>query len=668
MEFDHFLCKVMQGDITAIKQCIVRNPDKINNPNNCGNTILHFASVKGNTNIILMLLKAGASVTSTDQDGNTPLHWAALNNQHEVVALLLYYGADVNILNKNGCSPLHEAILKNNIKVVEMVLNTINVYNAQINQQDSHSRTPLYMACEDGYHNLVELLLKSNVDVNMADKHGRTPLHMACRGGHTEIVQMLLQFKANVNMVDEYGKTPLHMACSEGYSATVLVLLQFKSDINVVDNCYNTPLHMACLRGHHNTVEVLLQSKADINVEDRYGRSPLHVACFSGHSSTVEVLLKFTADVNIKNKYNNTPLHLACYGKHSGIVEILLKSTADVKVVNNKGDTPLHVACGNGGDADTVKILLQHKPDVNLKNKYNSTPLHLAVLQNNYDVVALILSQDQIQMDIKDCCQQTPFLLSLSEGHLGMVHMFVSKGADVNAVDKDGNNCLHHVLKRKLFHSESEEMDVLNEICSQLSLNKEDRLSAVAVACYLAEEGANFHHKNKKNRTPLDIICNSNLKEKLNRFVSIHLQCLLCKDNQATVKFYPCKHTVTCSNCYSKKKLKKCIRCQQPITNKSGFECQKLEEQDLMKISYLLGSKWWQAGIFLGIKVVELEIIMCDHPLKTVDQSFQMLYKWLNRSATGECTVNLLRKALEEAECFYALDYLQENREFQCKC
>ncbi|CAI9726805.1 E3 ubiquitin-protein ligase MIB2-like [Octopus vulgaris] len=597
----------------------IENLKVINNPNNCGNTILHFASVKGNTNIILMLLKAGASVTSTDQDGNTPLHWAALNNQHEVVALLLYYGADVNILNKNGCSPLHEAILKNNIKVVEMVLNTINVYNAQINQQDSHSRTPLYMACEDGYHNLVELLLKSNVDVNMADKHGRTPLHMACRGGYTEIVQMLLQFKANVNMVDEYGKTPLHMACSEGYSATVLVLLQFKSDINVVDNCHSTPLHMACLRGHHNTVEVLLQSKADINVEDRYGRSPLHVACYSGHSSTVKVLLKFTADVNIKNKYNNTPLHLACYGKHSGIVEVLLKSTADVKVVNNKGDTPLHVACGNGGDADTVKILLQHKPDVNLKNKYNNTPLHLAVLQNNYD--------DQIHMDIKDCCQQTPFLLSLSEGHLGMVHMFVSKGADVNAVDKDGNNCLHHVLKRKLFHSESEEMDVLDEICSQLSLNKEDRLSAVAVACYLAEEGANFHHKNKKNRTPLDIICNSNLKEKLNRFVSIHLQCLLCKDNQATVKFYPCKHTVTCSNCYSKKKLKKCI--------------------------------------FLGIKVVELEIIMCDHPLKTVDQSFQMLYKWLNRSATGECTVNLLRKALEEAECFYALDYLQENREFQ---
>ncbi|XP_014779343.1 E3 ubiquitin-protein ligase MIB2 isoform X1 [Octopus bimaculoides] len=271
-------------------------------------------------------------------------------------------------------------------------------------------------------------------------------------------------------------------------------------------------------------------------------------------------------------------------------------------------------------------------------------------------------------MDIKNYHQQTPFILSLLEGHLGMVHMFVSKGVDVNAVDKDGNNCLHHVLKREIFHSESEHMDVLDEICSHLSLNNEDRLSAVAVACYLAEQGANFHHKNKKNRTPLDIIDDSNLKEKLNRFVSTRLQCLLCKDNQATVKFYPCKHTVTCSNCYSKNRLKNCIQCQHPITSKSGFECQKLEERDLMMISKLLGRKWWQVGIFLGIKVVELEIIRGDCPLEIIHQSFQMLHKWLNRSATGECTVNLLRKVLEEAECFDALDYLQKNQEFQCNC
>ncbi|XP_014779344.1 E3 ubiquitin-protein ligase MIB2 isoform X2 [Octopus bimaculoides] len=239
-------------------------------------------------------------------------------------------------------------------------------------------------------------------------------------------------------------------------------------------------------------------------------------------------------------------------------------------------------------------------------------------------------------MDIKNYHQQTPFILSLLEGHLGMVHMFVSKGVDVNAVDKDGNNCLHHVLKREIFHSESEHMDVLDEICSHLSLNNEDRLSAVAVACYLAEQGANFHHKNKKNRTPLDIIDDSNLKEKLNRFVST--------------------------------RLKNCIQCQHPITSKSGFECQKLEERDLMMISKLLGRKWWQVGIFLGIKVVELEIIRGDCPLEIIHQSFQMLHKWLNRSATGECTVNLLRKVLEEAECFDALDYLQKNQEFQCNC
>lgn len=65
---------------------------------------------------------------------------------------------------------------------------------------------------------------------------------------------------------------------------------------------------------------------------------------------------------------------------------------------------------------------------------------------------------------------------------------------------------------------------------------------------------------------------------------------------------------------------------------------------------------------------MELEIIFADYPCMTVNQGFQMLYKWLNRSATGECMVNLLRIALKEAECFEALKYLEKNRKFQCIC
>ncbi|CAJ1099278.1 E3 ubiquitin-protein ligase MIB2-like isoform X4 [Octopus vulgaris] len=171
-----------------------------------------------------------------------------------------------------------------------------------------------------------------------------------------------------------------------------------------------------------------------------------------------------------------------------------------------------------------------------------------------------MLKQGSLQLDIKNKKERTPLLEAVSRGHLGMTHKLIALGANVNAVDGEGNSCLHLAVEREVFHSEDAPLDLLNECCTSLNLKIEERLSGIVVARYLASQGADFHHKNNNNNTPLDLIKDPNLRRKLETFLPP--QCLWCKNKTATIKFLPCGHFVTCETC-SRISLKRCLKCRE---------------------------------------------------------------------------------------------------------
>jgi len=137
--------------------------------------------------IVQFLLNLKIQSTLVDEYGNLPIHRAAAYGECNVLEQLLAYNAfGINKPNMYGWAPLHLMALKseNNFRreSIEKIIVLLLAYGADINQQDSKGKTPLFLATEKGNSATVELLLKKGARSDIADNEGNYPLHLAASG------------------------------------------------------------------------------------------------------------------------------------------------------------------------------------------------------------------------------------------------------------------------------------------------------------------------------------------------------------------------------------------------------------------------------------------------------------------------------------------------------
>lgn len=226
-------------------------------------------------------------------------------------------------------------------------------------------REQLHPACSSGNVQLVKELCDAKVkdassgadavalcghDFSAKDGlMGQTPLHAAAENGFHDIVVLLVEQDADVNAQDNDGWTPLHWACSmkleDGAGPTVEALLKGEASVGIQTTEGDTALHFAAANGHLEAVKLLIKAGANVNRHNDEEITPAHVAASRGHTEIIKELRSAGADMTRRNSRGNNPLHFASRANQLDTLQELTNSDPDaLNEANSLGQTPADIA------------------------------------------------------------------------------------------------------------------------------------------------------------------------------------------------------------------------------------------------------------------------------------------------------------------------------------
>ncbi|XP_055679921.1 ankyrin repeat and KH domain-containing protein mask isoform X9 [Lutzomyia longipalpis] len=288
-----------------------------------GFTPLILAATAGHDKVVEALLKYGAEMEAqSERTKDTPLSLACSGGRYEVVELLLNIGANKEHRNVSDYTPLSLAASGGYVNIIKLLLS----HGAEINSRTGSKLgiSPLMLAAMNGHTQAVKLLLDMGSDINAQIETNRnTALTLACFQGRHEVVNLLLERKANVEHRAKTGLTPLMEAASGGYIDVGRVLLDKGADVNAapVPSSRDTALTIAADKGHVKFVELLLYRGAAVEVKNKKGNSPLWLAANGGHLAVVEILYAHDADIDSQDNRKVSCLMAAFRKGHTKVVK-----------------------------------------------------------------------------------------------------------------------------------------------------------------------------------------------------------------------------------------------------------------------------------------------------------------------------------------------------------
>lgn len=229
-----------------------------------------------------------------------------------------------------------------------------------INETNLLMLTPLYLSCQNGFHDCTEFLLQKGVEPNTANLLGTTPLRIASENGNEKCVSLLLQYGADPNICDNYQISPLYSASQEGHSKCVELLLKRNANPNSVACNQVSSLLIACQEGYSDCVELLLHHGADPNMsclEDQ--RSPIFICSLIGQLKCVMKLIKFGVNLEKINKYGETALMASAITGNINVLSYLLLHDINMHTKNCNGLTAIQLAHIYGRTECIAKLIEQ---------------------------------------------------------------------------------------------------------------------------------------------------------------------------------------------------------------------------------------------------------------------------------------------------------------------
>jgi ankyrin repeat protein len=458
-------------DAAAVKALLKTGAD-VNAAQGDGMTALHWAAANGDAALAQMLLSAGANIRATTRLGGiTPLLMASQAGHAQVVATLLASGADANSMTATGATALMLAARSGNTETVTRLVET----GADINAKEKgFGQTALMVAAGLDRADVVKLLMSRGADWKAAssiadvkalsqspsdDAAGRPQQQAPSRG--PDVAGVTRGYRYNELIGAQGGLTALHFAARQGSAAAARALVEAGANVNLLSpGDQATPLLVALINGHFDLAAFLIDKGADPNLPSDAGVSPLyavlnvqwapiaaypqprsHLQQSRDYLDVMKLLLDKGADPNARVRrkvwysgYNfdqsgvdeagATPFWRAAYAADVAAMKLLVSYGADpslptTKLFSRRGpEDPVA-----GADKSGLPPIVIGGP--------GATPLHAAAgpgyamgfAGNSHHVAP--------------------------SGMLPAVKYLIEElGADVNAVDADGNSVVHNAASR----------------------------------------------------------------------------------------------------------------------------------------------------------------------------------------------------------------------------
>jgi ankyrin repeat protein len=338
---------------------------------------------------------------------------------------------------------------------------------------------------------MVDLLLRSGANVKAPNRYGVTPLYIASINGNAPILEKLLIAGADPNSAMPDGETVLMTAARTGKVDALKLLIARGADVRKLEPSKGqSALMWAAAENNAAAVKVLVEAGADLQERSRGGSfTPFLFAVRAGHVDTSRMLLDLGAKIGDALPDGTSALVLATINAHYELAGFLLDRGADPNAAA-QGWTALHqiawsrrhnagfnlpgpVATGGLDSLDLVRKLVKAGANVNARqtkepkdgnrnqqNRIGATPFLLAAKSVDVPLMRTLLEQGA-DPAIKTNNNTTPLMVAAGVGiwapgenpgtheeALAAVKLILDLGADVNAIDDNGDTALHGAVYR----------------------------------------------------------------------------------------------------------------------------------------------------------------------------------------------------------------------------